>query len=978
MSANLETFSVGQRWVSETEPELGLGSILSTTARTVSVHFGAADATREYALDNAPLRRVRFRVGDSISRRDGVPLKVEGVLERQGVLSYQGEGREVVETELGDLAFPPKPEQRLFAGFLDSSEDFELRTAALQHQFHRRKSRHRGFVGGRIQLIPHQLYIASEVSGRLVPRVLLADEVGLGKTIEACLILHRLILTGSVQRALILVPESLVHQWFVELQRRFNLWFHIFDEERCDAIETADPEANPFLDDQLVLASIKWLTANPPRLAQAMEAGWDILVVDEAHHLGYSPDSVSAEYRVVEGLSQRTAGLLLLTGTPEQLGMGSHFARLRLLDPDRFYDLKEFLREAEEYRDVAQLAEKLLSHQKLTESDFIDLSRIVVESVASLQAMRDPTTQHISDTTRDDWLEALLDRHGTGRVLLRNTRVTISGFPRRLAHLHPLQAPQAEAPAFASWAKEFSADASASPSDVDSFEPDYSKDIRLNWLAELLLDLGQEKVLLICRTKRKALAIDAALRMRLNVKQTVFHEGLSLVQRDRNAAWFAEEDGARLLIASEIGSEGRNFQFAHHLVLFDLPHDPEMLEQRIGRLDRIGQASEIQIHVPFIQGTGQEVLARWHHEAMNAFEKNLHGGRELWERFGARLHDLGQDFHETEPGSRTDLDALLKEGRAAREELASRLEHGRDRLLELNSYRAETGVKLVTTIREADAEETLDKFMLEVFDHYSIQVEEVSRRTYVLGSAGVFSDSFPGLPSTGLTVTCDRRTALEREDMQFLTWDHPLVTGALDLLLGSETGNSSFASWPDADTPGMYLETIHVLECPAPISLHVDRFLPPTPLRVVVDQLGNDVETEAPPALLARHVKPSESSWILEQPAVREELLPSLLERSAKIASLRAPGVVARARSSMSTQLTHEIHRLEELRKVNRSVRAEEIDLLRSQMRSLEDCLHHARVRLDALRVIWRGPIARPHGTAVQSRKTRRFPGGSS
>ena len=123
---------------------------------------------------------------------------------------------------------------------------------------------------------------------RLAPRVLLADEVGLGKTIEACLILHRLILTGRAQRVLILVPESLVHQWFVELLRRFNLWFHIFDEERCEAIEAANPNMNPFLDDQLVLASIKLFSGNEKRIQQAIAAGWDVLVVDEAHHLGWS------------------------------------------------------------------------------------------------------------------------------------------------------------------------------------------------------------------------------------------------------------------------------------------------------------------------------------------------------------------------------------------------------------------------------------------------------------------------------------------------------------------------------------------------------------------------------------------------------------------------------------------------------------------------------------------------------------------
>src|SRR5206468_9765010 len=188
---------------------------------------------------------------------------------------------------------------------------------------------------------------------------------------------------------------------------------------------------------------------------------------------------------------------------------------------------------------------------------------------------------------------------GTGHVRFRNTRATITGFPNRVVRLAPL-------------------------------ERDSSRHPMVDWLGGLLRSLEPEKVLLICRTQAKVAAIDAALRQRIkNVKIAVFHEGLSLVQRDRNAAWFAEKDGARILICSEIGSEGRNFQFAHHLILFDLPLDPEILEQRIGRLDRIGQTASIRIHVPYVRGTSEEVFARWYHEGLNAFEKNLHGATEI-------------------------------------------------------------------------------------------------------------------------------------------------------------------------------------------------------------------------------------------------------------------------------------------------------------------------------------------------------------
>jgi len=831
-----DDFHPGQRWISESEPELGLGTILRLTPRTVVTEFRASGQTREYARNNAPLRRVRFRGGETIENRTGKPLTIQSVDERDGILYYRDGRRVLCESDLSDTISFNKPEERLFLGHFDPPHVFDLRVAALEHQHRRRKSRVRGFLGGRIDLLPHQLYIASEVSGRLSPRVLLADEVGLGKTIEACLILHRLILTGRVQRALILVPESLVHQWFVELLRRFNLWFHIYDAERCDAADGG----NPFLEAQLILCSIGLFMADEKRIEEALQAGWDMLVVDEAHHLQWSPQSASPEYEFVEKLSRQTSGLLLLTGTPEQLGMAGHFARLRLLDPDRFYDLDAFVNETGHYREVAQQAAGLKQGPEL---------------------------------------DALLDRHGTGRVRFRNTRATISGFPKRVVQMHPLDTTR-------------------------------TKDPRIDWLAELLKTLDPEKVLLICRTPQTVAAIETGLRKRMRIELAVFHEGLTLIQRDRNAAWFGETNGARILLCSEIGSEGRNFQFAHHLVLFDLPLDPELLEQRIGRLDRIGQTSEIHIHVPFVRNSFQEVLALWYHEGLDSFETQLHAGRELLERFGERVNAVT---------SREELAVLIEETREARNEITARLHEGRDRLLELNSFRPAAAAALVKAIQSEDVDQTLETFMLSVLDFFSIQIEEIADRTYRLGSAGVLAESFPGLPAGGFSVTCDRRRALLREDVQFLTWDHPLVTGALDLLLGSEKGNSSLVEDDDGESreSGTTLEAVYLLECIAPIQLHVDRFLPPTPVRVVVE--GADAA--------------------------------EMLERARQLADKQAPKIVEQAKKEMDAQLKSEIARLGELQKVNPSVRDEEIDLLAAQRRSLDEHLRNARLRLDAVRV---------------------------
>ena len=349
----MDTPAAGQRWVSDTEPELGLGMVLKVGFGRVEIYFPAAAEHRQYALQAAPLRRVRFQAGDSIKCHDQVQHVVTQVTEENGLVIYHTEDGTFPEALLSDTISFSKPQDRLFAGQIDDPRTYELRLRALERRCELRKSPTRGFAGGRVDLIPHQMAIASEVTGRLLPRVLLADEVGLGKTIEACLILHRLHLTGRASRVLVLVPDALLHQWFVELLRRFNLLFSLFDEERCLSIEANEEGGNPFLDSQLVLTSLGLLTASERRVEQALEAGWDLLIVDEAHHLEWTPAEASSAYTLVERLAAQTEGVLLLSATPQQLGAEGHFARLRLLDPDRYSDLAHFVEETAHYEEVA-------------------------------------------------------------------------------------------------------------------------------------------------------------------------------------------------------------------------------------------------------------------------------------------------------------------------------------------------------------------------------------------------------------------------------------------------------------------------------------------------------------------------------------------------------------------------------------------------------------------------------------------------
>lgn len=932
----MDTFLPQQRWTSEGEPELGVGVITETGFGRVKIEFPAAGETRMYAEDNAPLRRVLFKEGDTIVDSDQRPMKVEQIQENAGFMIYFGAEGVISEADLGDVTVQHGVDDRLAMGDVDSPALFALRRRTLEQDHQRRNSSTTGFVGGRIDLVPHQLYIANEVSSRYAPRVLLSDEVGLGKTIEACLIIHRLLLSGRISRVLIMVPDSLVHQWFVEVLRRFNLWFHIFDEERCASLDESAPDGNPFLDDQLVICSTSFLAGSQKRASQALSADWDMLVVDEAHHLEWSVEESSPEYSVVELLSRVAKGLLLLTATPEQLGLESHFARLRLLDPERYSDYEVFKNESIDHKNVADVVEALDSGKKLgpKESKLIEL-------LFGEERLAELTTGGVDE--RENLIEDLLDQHGPGRVLFRNTRSAMSGFPKREAHLHTIEAKEGKELWLERLSNEFLSDLNTSEKQRFWFK----EDPRVDHLLALMEKLSPQKVLLICRTKEKVLALEKAMSERASFKVGVFHESLTIVQRDRNAAWFAEADGARLLICSEIGSEGRNFQFAHHLVLFDLPFHPELLEQRIGRLDRIGQTEDIQIHVPYIVGSAQEVLVKWFHEGLNAFQENLEGGNKISSLFGDRVMET--------VASPDKLKSLIKDTKAFQQELKETLANGRDRLLEMNSFRPKVAQGIVDDIREQDQDLSLEIYMTRVFEEFSIEIEDLAARTYLLRPTRTNDIAFPSIPDDGISVTFDRKRALSREDVSFISWDHPMVTGAIDMVLSSGAGGASFAVYRGARNPGVLMELQFVLETAGGKGVNVDRFLPNTPLRIVVDHGGNDVTDEYPVETFDQNLIPGQIDKMLENETIMEAVLPNMMEAANEFAQELADSVIERGLKRMNGTLNFEVRRLKNLQEKNNNIRPEEIEIALNEQSTLSELIKNARVRLDSLMLVRMG-----------------------
>ncbi|QXH36942.1 RNA polymerase-associated protein RapA [Pseudomonas muyukensis] len=946
-----QQYQPGQRWISDSEAELGLGTILAQDGRLLTVLYPATGDTRQYSLRNAPLTRVRFSPGDQITHFEGWKLTVREVEDVDGLLVYHGiDGQNqactLPETQLSNFIQFRLASDRLFAGQIDPLSWFSLRYNTLQHTSKQMLSTLWGLGGVRAQPIAHQLHIAREVADRIAPRVLLADEVGLGKTIEAGLVIHRQLLSGRASRVLILVPENLQHQWLVEMRRRFNLQVALFDAERF--IES--DASNPFEDAQLALVALEWLVDDEKAQDALFAAGWDLMVVDEAHHLVWHEEQASPEYALVEQLAQVIPGVLLLTATPEQLGQDSHFARLRLLDPNRFHDLAAFRAESEHYRPVAEAVQELLDEGRLSPKAHATIQGFLgAEGEALLGAVSDGDSQASARLIRE-----LLDRHGTGRVLFRNTRAAIQGFPERQLHPYPLANPEqyAELPSGerAELYPEVAFQAQGEAADDERW---WRFDPRVDWLIDTLKMLKRTKVLVICAHAETAMDLEDALRVRSGIPATVFHEGMSILERDRAAAYFADEEfGAQVLICSEIGSEGRNFQFAHHLVMFDLPAHPDLLEQRIGRLDRIGQKHTIELHIPYLQDSPQQRLFQWYHEGLNAFLNTCPTGNALQHQFGPRL------LAQLPGGDAKGWDKLVAEARAERERLEAELHTGRDRLLELNSGGAGEGQALVEDILEQDDQFALPIYMETLFDAFGIDSEDHSENALVLKPSEKMLDaSFPLGDDEGVTITYDRGQALSREDMQFLTWEHPMVQGGMDLVLSGSMGNTAVALIKNkALKPGtVLLELLYVSEVVAPRSLQLGRYLPPAALRCLLDANGNDlgprVAFETLNDQLESVPKASANKFVQAQ---RDVLAKRIADGEAKVMPTHEERV-AQAKQRLSAEADEELARLTALKAVNPSVRDSEIDALRKQREDSLTALEKAALRLEAIRVLVAG-----------------------
>ena len=477
-------------------------------------------------------------------------------------------------------------------------------------------------------------------------RALLADEVGLGKTIEAIMILREYQLRGMARRALVLVPPPLVGQWVGEL----------FAKTGIEARHTDDPQLRLDPEDfwrgnGTVVASLA--LARSSRHAPTIQAHpWDLVIVDEAHHI---KNRATLGWKLVDGLKSRF--LLLLTATPIENDLDELYQLVTLLKPGQFSTLAAFRKQFRDAKDPTS--------PKNREQLRALLGEVMIRNTRAQSGLRLPprfvTTVVVTPSPEE---------HALYQRIVELLRASAEkGGERRASSLLLLEA--GSSPQAVRSTVEKMGDGERDPefllglAEVARLASRVAATSKGQALIELL-SAHREQALVFSRFRQTLAFLDGLL-CAAGIPHVTFHGGLDGAAK--REALEAFRGGARVLLASDVGGEGQNLQFCHLLVNFDLPWNPMLIEQRIGRLHRFGQTEEVQVYNLCARGTVEErvldVLDRRVHlfelvvGEMDMVLGNLADERDLEERILA-LYAAARSEAEIDRGFDALTDELLR------------------------------------------------------------------------------------------------------------------------------------------------------------------------------------------------------------------------------------------------------------------------------------------------------------------------------
>ena len=783
MSASGLRWNTGDYLTHRFNPELGIGRATTLEDRALIVEFPrtgttlrlAASADALVPVDLNPGRPVRITAtGEETTIAARLP---DGTIQLANGLTTSSHALWPLELE-GALL------ERLALGDLDDVEDFVTRMNILHLLALREADGLGSFLGGRVRLVPHQLHVAERASASDPVRWLLADEVGLGKTIEASLILNRLVHAGKVERCLVVAPDTLTVQWLGELWRKYHQVFTLLDSQRlADVAGDFGPDFNPFDLHRRAVIALEMLVERPHLTDHAVRAGIDLLVVDEAQRLRRPPGHPGeAAWRSVAPIAGLGRHVLLLSATPLEGDAHGFFRLLQLLRPLEFPEDTSF---------EARLALGTPLPACTSSTRRADIGGLPPR-VGLPIGLTDATSWQLGNDVEKAVRRAAAPNPVAQRKKVDRVRRALASGAALCATLNA----------------GLGSDDGALRQRADAMD---ATDARLAWLlsqAPRWRD-AREKTLVFVAHRETLEMLRTALSHRARLATGVFHEELSPARRDIEVARFRAHDGPSLLVSTECGGEGRNFEFCRRLVLFDLPWTPSVVEQRIGRLDRIGR--RIPVEVVYFRppgGIGRDVVRLF--EALGLFHEPVAGLEPQLAHVEGALEEIALDAEASLSEER--FDALVAEAHTAR----TRIREAAYQQLHRDPYQSEMAAGILARVpKELDELNQEAVIRSSIGLGFTIAKPRGHRVFSIELGNGALVDGLPGVPGGSTYVgTFDREEAVENEAIDFFASGHPLVEGIFahyeesalgrvvrfEMAIGQERGEGLVAIYKDGPT----------------------------------------------------------------------------------------------------------------------------------------------------------------------------------
>ncbi|HYH99490.1 helicase-related protein, partial [Hyalangium sp.] len=603
--------------------------------------------------------------------------------------------------------------------------------------------------------------------------------------------------------------------------------FTLMDSDRYAQSLKEQPDVSPWARFPLVVTSLELLSRTEEHRRAVAEEGafWDLVIIDEAHHL-----KGEKAFEAAQALAGNSWGLLLLTATPMQLDPAEYHGLLTLIDTATAPTVKGFEERLARQEELSSAVRALLEGNEPAKAVKALAKRFPGD--AKLQGLKE----------REALLEHLAETYSLSDRLVRNRRAIVGGFTTRRLHRHPVQLSPEElktrdaalallaksnlrgAP-LANVLRRLESSPAAFTGAVLANAPLKEADLKLpSRDAKLVAFLGllrgvwaseaSAKVLVFTESRDTLEALQTELG-REGIEALAYHGELPLVERDRQVARFRDPEGPKVLLCTEVGGEGRNFQFAHHLVHYDLPWSPATVEQRIGRLDRIGQTKPVEIHVFDPAGTLAADVLMLLADAVGVFGETVGGLDAVLEEVEDRLAELALLPREARVAYAAELKKKVEAARA-------QVKRAYDPLLDLRSFDKPAVARLVARAQvrmgieaeEEDEEQPLEDGLWGVARDLDERLEEtvteLAKRVGIRVDTDDEVDAFQcafhfghalnveGLP--GLDVMEDRTllgtfwrdTAVEAEELEYFATGHSLVEALFGFLRDGPYGRSGF------------------------------------------------------------------------------------------------------------------------------------------------------------------------------------------